>query len=185
LLHDEPQEAVNIANALLDEFPKIYTEAMTAQWGRKLGLRNAQEQDRELFNRYLTVLGRSRADFTRSFRRLAEVQTRTDAPASGPREEIADIAAYDAWIVDYRARLHAEQSDDAERAARMNRVNPLYVLRNHLVQEAIEQAQRGDYAEIDRLNRLLQKPFDEQPDMDRYAAEPPADARHIAVSCSS
>jgi uncharacterized protein YdiU (UPF0061 family) len=101
------------------------------------------------------------------------------------RDEIADLAAFDAWIPDYRARLRAEQSDDAERAVRMNAVNPKYVLRNHLAQAAIEQAQNGDYGEIDRLFQLLQKPFDEQPEMEAYAAEPPPEAQHIEVSCSS
>jgi uncharacterized protein YdiU (UPF0061 family) len=67
----------------------------------------------------------------------------------------------------------------------MNCVNPKYVLRNHLAQAAIEKAQAGDFGEIETLRRLLERPFDEQPGMARYAAAPPAGTARIEVSCSS
>ncbi|MCI0749865.1 MAG: hypothetical protein L0Y32_04900, partial [Nevskiales bacterium] len=72
-----------------------------------------------------------------------------------------------------------------ERATRMNRVNPKFVLRNHLAQRAIEKARQGDYSEIEILRRLLIRPFDEQPEMERYAGPPPAAEPGIEVSCSS
>jgi hypothetical protein len=59
------------------------------------------------------------------------------------------------------------------------------VLRNHLAQVAIEKAYRKDYTEIDRLRQLLTHPFDEQPEMESYAAPPPDWAKTISVSCSS
>ncbi len=67
----------------------------------------------------------------------------------------------------------------------MNCVNPKYVLRNHLAQIAIAQAEAGDYGEVAWLMQVLARPFDEQPEFERYAAEPPAEYQHIAVSCSS
>jgi uncharacterized protein YdiU (UPF0061 family) len=89
-------------------------------------------------------------------------------------------------VLRYQSRLAAEQSDDEERKARMNLVNPKYLLRNHLAQAAIDAAvNRRDYAEIDRLLKLLQNPFAEQPEMERYAAPPPAGSQQIIVSCSS
>ncbi|HZR37922.1 MAG TPA: YdiU family protein [Nevskia sp.] len=185
LLSDEPEKAVEIATGILDLYPAVYSKAMLELWTAKLGLREAREGDAELVNRFLSILHRGRSDFTRSFRHLARLRTDTDEPAHGVRDEIADLAGFDAWVADYRGRLRGEQTDDAGRAARMNAVNPKYVLRNHLAQAAIEQAQSGDYGEIDRLFRLLQKPFDEQPEMEAYAAEPPPDAQRIEVSCSS
>ncbi|MDE0854212.1 MAG: YdiU family protein [Nevskia sp.] len=185
LLAEQPEQAVEIANAILDRYPPAYGEAMTRLWTAKLGLREAREDDPELVNRFLGILHQGHSDFSRSFRHLSRLRTDHDEPAHGIRDEIADLAAFDAWVADYRARLRSESSDDAERAARMNAVNPRYVLRNHLVQAAIEQAQAGRYDEIDRLFQLLQKPFDEQPGMEAYAAEPPASMRHIEVSCSS
>jgi uncharacterized protein YdiU (UPF0061 family) len=59
------------------------------------------------------------------------------------------------------------------------------VLRNYLAQVAIQRAQERDYSEVERLARLLRRPFDEQPELESYAAPPPDWARHIEVSCSS
>ena len=67
----------------------------------------------------------------------------------------------------------------------MNQVNPKYVLRNYLAQQAIEKAQQKDYSEIDRLLTLLQHPFSDQSGMDAYAALPPNWGKHLSVSCSS
>jgi uncharacterized protein YdiU (UPF0061 family) len=67
----------------------------------------------------------------------------------------------------------------------MHAVNPKYVLRNYLAQVAIEKAQNGDYEEVRRLLAVLERPFDEQPEHETYAALPPDWASHLEVSCSS
>ena len=91
----------------------------------------------------------------------------------------------EAWLAEYRDRLAAEGSCDAARARSMRAVNPRYVLRNYLAQQAIDRAERGDYAELERLRGLLARPYDEQPEMVAYAAEPPLWGRELEVSCSS
>lgn len=185
LLADEPQAAVERAQPIADSYPDAYGKAMLGLWTAKLGLREVRDGDETLINRWLNLLQSSRADFTRSWRHLSQVRANDDGPADGLRDEILDLAALDAWIPDYRARLRAEASEDSERAARMNAVNPKYVLRNHLAQRAIERAEAGDTQEIATLFELLQRPFDEQPAFEAYAAEPPPEARMIEVSCSS
>ena len=177
LLDEVPEKAIEIAYAILERYGPVFAAHNLASWRAKLGLREASESDPELINTLLQVLERSRADFTSFFRALAD-------PASA-RDHVADVAGFDRWLVDYRARLAQEQSDDAERSARMNRINPKYVLRNHLAQAAIEKAQAGDFAEIDTLRALLARPFDEQPGLERYATPAPADAVRVEVSCSS
>ena len=84
-----------------------------------------------------------------------------------------------------RERLALESSDDAERGARMQRANPKFVLRNHLAQRAIERAQAGDFSETQRLLKVLERPFDEQPEHEADAGFPPDGAHTIEVSCSS
>jgi uncharacterized protein YdiU (UPF0061 family) len=174
LLDEAPEKAIEAAYAILERYGPVFVERNLASWRAKLGLREARDTDAELINALFQVLERSRADFTNFFRALA-------APASA-RDYVADLAGFDRWLEDYRARLAQEQSDDTERAARMNRVNPKYVLRNHLAQAAIEKAQAGDFAEIEALRALLARPFDEQPGMERYT-QPGTQA--IEVSCSS
>jgi uncharacterized protein YdiU (UPF0061 family) len=118
--------------------------------------------------------------------RLDAADPAQDAPV---RDLVIDRTAFDAWAAKYRARLGAEGSDDADRRARMDRVNPKYVLRNHLAETAIRKA-RGDdgerdFGEVTRLLKVLERPFDEQPAFEAYAAEPPDWARALELSCSS
>ena len=86
---------------------------------------------------------------------------------------------------DYRARLSEETLDDAERAIAMNRVNPKFILRNHLAETAIRRAREKDFSEVERLAQVLRRPFDDQPEHEAYAALPPDWASSLEVSCSS
>jgi uncharacterized protein YdiU (UPF0061 family) len=67
----------------------------------------------------------------------------------------------------------------------MHAVNPLYILRNYLAQNAIQAAELGDYSEVRRLHEVLTKPFEEQPGMEQYAQRPPDWGKHLEISCSS
>ncbi len=185
LLSSQPEAAVERAQPILEHYREAFVSANLALLRAKLGLREARDNDHELINQWLDLLTRSRADFTRSFRFLANTDTNSVSPPTLLSDHFIDLEALSGWHQNYRSRLVSEQSDDAERASRMNRVNPKYVLRNHLAQAAIEKAQQGDASEIDRLMKLLRRPFDEQPGMEAYFAEPPPSARQISVSCSS
>jgi uncharacterized protein YdiU (UPF0061 family) len=149
----------------------------------KLGLVTVQADDARLFEALFAIL--PGVDFTLFFRRLGDLrsgQPETDAPL---RDLFIDRAAFDAWAQQYRRRLQAERSDDAARRLAMHAVNPKYVLRNYLAQVAIDKAQAKDFSELERLQLVLRKPFDEQPEYERYAALPPDWASHLEVSCSS
>jgi uncharacterized protein YdiU (UPF0061 family) len=186
LLSERQEEAAEISVGIYQSYAPTFSMAALQRWTQKLGLNEVRDGDAKLIGRFLTILHRGKHDFTRSFRHLARIRTDNDRPATGMREDMIDMAAFDAWVVDYRRRLRAEQNtDDDARAARMNRVNPKYVLRNHLAQAAIDKATLGDHAEIATLMQVLSHPYDEQPGMEFYAAEPPDDQRHIEVSCSS
>ena len=171
--------------AALNEFAPLFAEAYDGLMRDKLGLRTARPEDAELVAGLLGTLQANGVDYARFFRRLCRF---TAEPGGGDevlRDMFIDRASFDAWAALYRARLSAERSDDAARREQMLRVNPLYVLRNHLAQRAIERAQARDYAELGALLRALQNPFDEQPGMERFAEPPPEGARRVVVSCSS
>ena len=67
----------------------------------------------------------------------------------------------------------------------MHRVNPKFVLRNYLAEEAIRAAEAGDHRPVKSLLTLLERPFDEQPEQEAYAAPPPDWGRALVISCSS
>ena len=92
------------------------------------------------------------------------------------------VDADDAGIL---ARLKAEGRPDAERQAAMRAVNPKFVLRNWIAESAIRAAQAGDFSETATVLACLSKPFDEQPEFERFAAPPPDWASGLSVSCSS
>src|SRR5690606_2986311 len=93
------------------------------------------------------------------------------------------------WLREHGARVLAEGQPAAARRAAMNRVNPLYVPRNYLAQQAIDAAEVGDTAELETLLEVLRRPYDEQPGRERFAARRPDWARDrpgcSMLSCSS
>ena len=170
--------------------PEIYEKAMIVRYSElmrgKLGLVENHAGDDKLVTDLLNLMHSSRVDYTSFFRSLNEFQVNSDESSSALRDQFLHREAFDAWVTFYRERLIAEKSQDEERKVRMNRVNPKYVLRNHLAQKAISQAtQHHDYSEIDRLLNLLKDPFSERSGMDEYAAPPPPGSDQIIVSCSS
>ena len=178
-----PAEA---CNAALARYEGVFMETHAALLRAKLGLTQNMDDDDALFTELLTLLATQHIDFTIFFRTLSLFNSVPDAANSAVRDLMIDRLAFDAWATAYRTRLAAEASVDSERRIRMNRVNPKYILRNHLAQVAIDRAtQDKDFSEIDRLLQILQHPFDEQPEHETYAAAPPDWAKDISVSCSS
>jgi uncharacterized protein YdiU (UPF0061 family) len=176
---------VDEARDALAVYQSAYTQKMDALLHAKLGLMSVQQDDGKLFDRMFEIMAASHVDFTLFFRRLGEL--RIDAPGSEEpiRDLFIDRAAYDQWAVQYRARLLQENSNDMQRRLAMHRTNPKYVLRNYLAQQAIEKAQAKDFSEVARLLAVLERPFDEQPGNEHYAALPPDWASELEVSCSS
>ncbi len=162
-------------------FDREYQERMRA----KCGLVEAQAGDDELIRDFLGLLQGSHVDYTIVFRELGAFASQNGAMNEKLREHFLNPERFDEWAVRYRDRLRSEGSRDDERCARMNHVNPKYVLRNYLAQTAIEKAQHKDFSEIDRLFTVLETPFTEQPTMESYALPPPNWGKHLAVSCSS
>ncbi|CAN7317021.1 YdiU family protein [Pseudoduganella sp. LjRoot289] len=173
------------AQAALDQYQPAFAAKVDTLLRAKLGLATARDGDRELMDAMFTLLQENHADFTQFFRTLSNLKAYDDAPDEDLRDEFINREAFDAWASLYRARLRAENSDDAARKVAMDAVNPKYVLRNYLAQIAIEKAQNKDFTEVARLLSVLQRPFDEQPENEKYAALPPDWASHLEVSCSS
>lgn len=151
----------------------------------KLGLQDAKPEDAALVSSLLELMAAGRVDYTIYFRALGGFKSGEAETNDSLRDFFVDRDGFDRWAIRYADRLRAETGRDDDRRARMNQVNPKYILRNYLAQTAIERAQQKDYSEIDRLRQLLKDPFAEQPDMDAYAAPPPDWGRQILVSCSS
>ncbi len=173
------------ALAALEPYKTAFPQALMARMRAKLGLQRSEDADRELVDDLLKLMAADKADFTITFRRLGGFSSTAGADNASVRDMFIDRTAFDAWALRYADRLRRESGQDAERRLAMNRVNPSFVLRNHLAEVAIRQAQAGDFSEVQRLQKILSRPFDEQPDSAAYAGFPPEWAQSIEVSCSS
>jgi uncharacterized protein YdiU (UPF0061 family) len=176
------------AQAALDSYQSAFADKLDELLHAKLGLTLLAEHgdaDRALFDAMFALMQANGVDFTQFFRKLSGLRA-ADTSADEPlRDLFIDRPAFDAWAQQYRQRLQAEASDDTARQLAMNKTNPKYVLRNYLAQVAIDAAQKQDYSEVTRLLAVLQRPYDEQPEHEHYAALPPDWASHLEVSCSS
>ncbi|WP_137938982.1 protein adenylyltransferase SelO [Chitinivorax sp. B] len=168
----------------LRQFQPHYETAYLERMGRKLGLDTWRDEDDALLVDLLNLMQTHQIDYTIFFRKLCEFDpVATRHPI---RDECLDRDAIDAWLARYAARLLQTSQATADRQAQMRRVNPKYVLRNHLAEIAIQAATRDrDYSEIDRLLNILIAPYDEHPGFEHYADYPPPWAQTLSVSCSS
>ena len=209
---------VRLANALvplledkapLEQALAAYGDTYVENWRRmlaqKLGLAALErEGDDKLVSDLLELMQAVETDMTLFFRLLADVPIDGTADSADDRALVEPLArafyAEDAfapahlsrvadWLRRYVARARQDAVDDSARRSRMNRVNPKYVLRNYLAQQAIDALEGGDASVMERLMKVLQQPYDEQPEHDELAARRPEWARHkagcSALSCSS
>lgn len=175
---DEAREALSIYG---ETFSTEYMRLMCA----KLGL-PFEPVSAPLVTSLLDLMARNKVDYTIFFRALSGFDSSPGAQNKGLRDLCLAREDFDTWAHHYGEHLRAISSVDNERAVAMNRVNPKYILRNHLAETAIRKARdERDTSEIERLRSILSRPFDEQPEFSDYAKEPPDWARQIAVSCSS
>jgi uncharacterized protein YdiU (UPF0061 family) len=182
-----PLVEVEALRASLGLFLPLYQAHYLSLMRQRLGLLDADAGDQSLVERLLQLMQGSAVDYSLFFRRLGE-QTAQVALAS-LRDDFVDLAGFDQWTADYCARAanpaDSQADNQTARRARMHAVNPLYVLRNYLAQQAIAAAEQGDYAPVRELHRVLSQPFTEQAGMQAYAERPPHWGKHLEISCSS
>ena len=188
LFDEDPNKGAEWAKQALGEYQGHYVNSYAKQMRAKLGLKTAEVEDQKLIEDLLKLMASDRVDFTILFRRLSEFHSSSVGGAHPPglRDLFMQRDAFDHWASQYKMRLLKEASVDESRQCQMRQVNPKYILRNYLAEQAIRKAEDDkDYSEIDVLFRLLQNPFAEHVEYDHYAEHPPEWANGISVSCSS
>ncbi len=93
--------------------------------------------------------------------------------------------AIERWLLAYQERLLSEGCNPEQRYVAMKAINPKYILRNYLLQQAIDLAKENDFSLVSQLLDMLQAPYDDKPEYAGYAKPPPAWGKGMAISCSS
>lgn len=182
----EPLEAV------LNKFQQRYHTQWLAMMASKLGLVELLEGDQDLFERLEKLLAQVETDMTIFYRCLANDDlslSNFEHAYYQPQQDDDYKQAMQQWLDDYQIRRDRDKRSSSDRVAAMNSVNPLYVFRNYLAQQAIDKAEAGDYSMVNELLITLRNPYQQQDGREQFAEKRPEWARSKVgcsmLSCSS
>lgn len=174
--------------AALEQFEPLLQQYYSQKMRAKLGLHTQLAEDGELFQAMFELIEQHKPDYPRFMRDLSSIDRYGPQPVI---DLFIDREAAKAWVDRYLARCelevdeHEQSISAATRCEAMRASNPKYVLRNYLLQLAIDKAEQGDYSDVEQLARVLSTPFDDQPQMDALAKLPPEWGKGMEISCSS
>ncbi|MDA3907590.1 MAG: YdiU family protein [Sulfurimonas sp.] len=166
---------------LEESFGATYETEYLSIMYKKMGMQESDEKDIELFKWMLGSLESATIDYTLFFRTLSTYD--------GDKKSILSLAVFQTplleWLDAYDERLKKEKRSSKERHTQMLSVNPKYILKNHILQEAIEKAQEHDFSMIEELLVVALAPFDEHKELEHLAKATPLKSKNIKLSCSS
>ncbi|MFN3613787.1 MAG: protein adenylyltransferase SelO [Rubrimonas sp.] len=178
ILGEDEAAALPRAQAAVDGFAGLYEAAWTAAFAAKLGLGAPADGDAQLARDLLARMAADGADFTLTFRALADAAAGEDGPFLA---RFRDRAEAGDWLARWRRRREGVAAGpDAIRAA-----NPAFIPRNHRVEQALAAAHQGDMGPFDRLLAVLARPYEDQPEAADRAAPPREDERVAATFCGT
>jgi uncharacterized protein YdiU (UPF0061 family) len=163
----------------LEQFEPIFLEHYGQGLCQKMGLPHFHKDSLDCSFAFLRILQTEKLDYTQSFIRLQNKEYKA------LRDDCLDIRQFDEFLSQYESIREHQDTDELD--ANMQKANPVYVLRNHMAQRAIEAAERDDFSEVDRLFKLLNHPYTRQPELEQPQdlGPLPSDVPDVAVSCSS
>jgi len=182
LLDADTDTAVAAATDVLDSFPERFHQCWSHGMRAKLGMTHDQGEEGALIDDLLALMHAQRVDYTSCFRALSSAVL---GGAERARSLFAEPSGFDAWAERWRARLSSQGADPRTVAEAMNRVNPVYIARNHQVEEALAAASAGDMTPFHRLLEVLVQPFDERPGFEPYAAPAPPGFGEYRTFCGT
>ena len=179
LFSNDKDESVAIATEVLMDFPKQYQALWDAGMSKKLGIKNAPT---DLVNDLLQMLHTQSVDYTQFFRSLSSV---IGGDASAARNSFINIEQYDVWEKQWKQLIAGESQTAEAIATSMNQVNPIYIARNHLVEEALAAATEGDLGPTLKLLEVVQQPFNERSGLERFTQPVPTEYKNYQTFCGT
>jgi len=163
---------------ILQTYEEIFQSTLAELFRKKLGLEQEESEDATLIQGLLDIMESEKLDYTNTFRNLTQALTNKTTP-----ELDSDIAK--SWIVSFQERHTKEDLSVDKKLTSMNQVNPKFILRNYMAQEAIDAAEDSDFSKLETLIVVLTKPFEELKEHQKFANKSPAWAQDLEISCSS
>jgi len=183
LIDDNSDKAVELATHEINVFSERYQESWLNDMRLKLGMTTKEPDDLTLVNELLGSMEGQDVDFTLLFRRLADA---TQGNNTIVQDLFDDLEKFDQWYVRWMERLERDPMQVEARIASMNAVNPIYIPRNHKVEEALQAAEADtNYEPFEKLMMVLAKPFEEREGLEEYAEPAPSDFPPYRTFCGT
>ncbi|CAH2052648.1 unnamed protein product, partial [Iphiclides podalirius] len=189
ILTDEQKKKIEDVRAGLGEYIE---KKVRLAFINKLGLLTSRDGDARLVQDLLKLMQQTMADFTSTFRQMAELELSqlVDATSLEGKWSLAKLgkaSQWKDWVRRYRQRLEEEDVSDETRRARMLKVNPMYVPSNWILQEAIADAEKNDFAKVRLLLKIFRNPYEVNEEAEKlgYSSQPPSWSFGLKLSCSS
>lgn len=163
----------------LEHFEKTFLEHYTLGLCQKMGLPSFHKDSFDCGMAFLKILQTEQLDYTNSFIRLQNKQY------EALKDDCIDRRQFEEFISQYKNIREHQDLDELD--SKMQKANPVYILRNHMAQKAIELAEKNNFSEVERLFHLLSQPFNKQPELEKPEDIAPlaSDIPEVMVSCSS
>lgn len=183
LVDPNKDRSIELLTDSIQNIQSLYETHWLAGMRSKIGLKTEDPHDLELMNDLLWVMKDGQADFTLFFRSLSQA-LRGDG--DGVAQALDQSGAFDVWTRRWRKRLEQEGVTAESGAQAMDRVNPIYIPRNHKVEEALAAAvDQEDMTSFSELLSVLSHPFDEVAGKEAYAGPPPVTDPSYKTFCGT
>jgi len=163
---------------ILQTYEENFQNTLAELYRKKLGLGLEEPEDAALIQGLLDIMESEKLDYTNTFRNLMHTLTNKISP-----ELSSEISK--SWIVSFLKRHSRETMSQEKRLELMSQMNPKFILRNYMAQEAIEAAEKNDFLLLNTLLIVLTQPFEEFPEHQKFANKSPKWAKDLEISCSS
>jgi len=186
MLAPSQDQAIELVRDALNAFPKHFTECFETGMTQKTGLDPNNPKHRSIAMDLLDCMAGNDADMTLTYRRLANLENSPSDHDQQARILFDQPDAFDQWAKNWRSALADLGQHPDQRRGLMNQKNPAFVLRNHLAQRAVDAAiEREDFEPMRRLQAILARPFDDQPEHAQWAGPPSPDEKVSITFCGT
>jgi uncharacterized protein YdiU (UPF0061 family) len=165
LLHTDQEQAVQLAQDVVSDFPELYRRYWIQGMRAKLGIYNVEAEDGFLVEDLLGMMKEHRSDYTNTFRALTFDRLE--------EQDLFGTPEFARWNEKWQARLARQEESKVSSQQLMRNNNPAVIPRNHRVEEALEAAvDKKDFTVMDKLLQVLSDPYAHSPEQEEYAVCP-------------
>ena len=165
IIDDEEQKSIEKLTEVLQLIMPSYEKYFYSEMGKKLGIDPISQNNMSLIKDYLKILDSNSIDFTLSFRDLSKILKKTKSIENSVFKDSDDFKK---WTENWIIKIISEKTNLKDITKKMDLTNPCFIPRNHIIEDALENAVNGDMAMVNEILQLFKNPFDENRDFEVF-----------------